>query len=77
MEVLMEEYAAKDSASIKDVFGIHVSMEDKWFAQTGWDAFDSSQKSTTPDKDGARILLLLAYIMTTNVLDDTSNETQM
>ena len=83
MEAVINAHTTAKTGSIEDVFSAQVAIKSKWYPQ-GWkdldmDAANANMKVQTPDvqNHGARLLLLLAYIMTTNVLDDRSNDTQM
>ena len=89
MEKLMEKHVS--NGSICKVFAEAFPIE-KHPLLGGWvelEGVESSKKRGKKELDnldesygangkyGARLLLLLAYMMMSNVLDDTSNNTQM
>jgi hypothetical protein len=81
MESLIKMYTSQQTGSVEDVFAAQLSLESRWFPK-GWEDLDmdnDDSKANVPQLQhhGARLLLLLAYIMTSNVSDDKSNEMQM
>jgi hypothetical protein len=89
MEQLIEKYGS--NGSIYNVFAKTFPIKNHPLLG-GWKKFEgseSSKKSSKKDldsldesavadgKEGARLLLLLAYMMVSNVFDDESNNTQM
>jgi hypothetical protein len=87
METLIEKYIS--NGSLSNVFGKTFPVDNHQFLG-GWMEFDGAEsvkkrgkKDLDDDSDdadgkyGARLLMLLAYIMASNVLDDESNNTQM
>jgi len=88
MEKLIEKYVTAGSYS--DVFakvfpvknhpilgGWEGLKELKIEKEEGKKGSEKIEDSDSAEKTGARLLLLLAYIMVSNVLDDNSHETQM
>jgi hypothetical protein len=86
MEKIIDDHITESTGSIMDVFSGHLVIKNKLFPM-GWKDMNSEKvelkgdklkaKDVKLEKHGARLLLLFAYIMTTNVLDDRSNEWQM
>ncbi len=82
MDALIDLYTTEETGLIEDVFSAHVATKIRWFPK-GWGDMDveiDDMKMEVAElaSHGARLLLLLlAYIMTKNVLDDKSNEFQM
>ncbi len=76
MDQLINIYTTEDQGSMDDVFA-DVAIKNEMFPN-GWKEFDGTiEKKAVLQKHGARLLLLLAYVMISNVLDDHSNEFQM
>jgi hypothetical protein len=77
METLIELYVTEGEGSIDDVFS-DIPLKNKKFPD-GWKDVDNfmMDEQIVLKEHGARLLLLLAYVMITNVLDDKSNDTQM
>ena len=90
MNALISEYTRNDDGSMNNTFGYLLSVQDDYFVKC-WETLDEDQNvklAPTPPNTtayrkslvkshGPHLLLLLAYIMLSNVLDDKSNETQM
>ena len=90
INLLISEYTRNDDGSMNYTFGYFVSVQKDYFGK-GWETLDEDQNvklaATPPNptvyrnslvkNHGAHLLLLLTYIMLSNVLDDKSNETQM
>ena len=91
MEKLIEKH--ESDGSLSTIFADAFPINKHPFFPGGWakqlQAVDSTKKKTkkslenseksevTDGKLGARLLLLLAYVMVSTVLDDKSNTTQM
>ena len=84
---VMEELLAKNSskASITEIFGFMIPSRnedflDEWAELDEVEDFKAKGMKASgafhDEKIGSKLLLLLGYIMLTNVLDDKSNETQ-
>ena len=90
MNLLISEFTTNDDGSMYNTFGLLLDLQ-KEYIPNGWKSLDEDQKvkipaiapnrAVTRDTDvknhGAHLLLLLAYIMLSNVLDDKSNDVQM
>jgi hypothetical protein len=86
MEKIIDKQTTDSTGSIMDVFSGQLVIKNKLFPK-GWKDMNTEMVELKGDKlkaedaklekHGARLLLLFAYIMTTNVLDDRSNEQQM
>ena len=84
MNELVAEYTKDDDGSMNNTFGDLLHCEKKYIPK-GWETLDEAPKagiqgvhsSSKVKNHGAHLLLLLAYIMVSNVLDDNSNDTQM
>ena len=87
MEKLIEKYIS--NGSLSNVFGETFPIHNHpllggWMELDGAESVKKRGKKDLDDesdvadgKYGARLLLLLAYMMASNVLDDESNNTQM
>jgi hypothetical protein len=83
METLIEKYIS--NGSLSNVFGkTFPTLLGGWMEFDGAESVKKRGKKDLDDesdvadgKYGARLLMLLAYIMASNVLDDESNNTQM
>ena len=89
MEKLIEKHVSGDG-SISNVFSKIFPVKNhpvlggweglkklKSAKSEGKKGSEEIKDSDSEEKNGARLLLLLAYIMVSNVLDDDSNKTQM
>ena len=90
MNLLISEFTTNDDGSMNNTFSLLLSFQNNYIDK-GWETLDKDQNvknvaisPNTPTyresdvkNHGAHLLLLLAYIMLSNVLDDNSNEIQM
>ena len=90
MNLLISEYTTNDDGSMHNTFDLLLAFQKEYIAK-GWESLDEDQKVkyaaispnpagtriTVVKNHGAHLLLLLAYIMLSNVLDDKSNDIQM
>ena len=78
MDLLISEYTTNDDGSMDNTFGRLLSVQNEYIDK-GWETLDNVKDVANPSvkNHGAHLLLLLAYIMLSNVLDDKSNEIQM
>ena len=81
MDLLISEYTTNDDGSMDNTFGRLLSVQNEYIDK-GWETLDKYQSvkdvaNSSVKNHGAHLLLLLAYIMLSNVLDDKSNEIQM
>lgn len=83
IEALVNEYFPHGCAST--IFADHLPIIDNKFYKDGWVTMDSIEIKSRKvddlheptDKEAGRLLLLLAYMMASNVKDDNSIKTQM
>jgi hypothetical protein len=87
MNQLIADFTKDDDGSMHNTFGDMLTFQTEYLEE-GWITLDSDTKVKHPAKPptfsetkiknhGAQLLLLLTYLMMTNVLDDASNDVQM
>ena len=81
MDLLISEYTTNDDGSMDNTFGRLLPVQ-KEYMDREWKTLDDYQNvkdvaNSSVKNHGAHLLLLLAYIMLTTVLDDESNNIQM